>query len=149
MATCPRRMTELGPWERAEDLDSYVQGHGLIGIQHDNLSCSFCGSLSPDTFIQWIRDGARLVPSDKSYKCYVACPYPNERYGETKHEITEGGSRVTSVYGREAKFYFQHLSDDQRAEFVDLYNERKITFGEPGDFYRFPFFMAPVDHGEA
>ena len=58
------------------------------------------------------------------------------------------------------KFYFQHLSATQRAEFIKLYNERsrrryndddrqftiegngagKMAIGYPGYFYRVPFF---------
>lgn len=151
MPTCPRRMTELGPWERAEDLDSYERGRGLSGVQGDSNSCSFCGSLHPDTFMEWLEAGAEITPTDKSYKAYLKCPYPNERYGETKVEQTDSGGSITSVYGQEAKFYYQHLSAEQRQRFIELYNEKKLTIGYPGDFYRLPFFCSrgPSETGEA
>lgn len=43
-----------------------------------------------------------------------------------------------------AKFYFQHLSQDERQRFVELYNAKKINIGYPGHFYVRPYFMVPV-----
>lgn len=43
---------------------------------------------------------------------------------------------------QEGKFYFQHLTVDQQKRFVDLLNEKKIKFGEPGYFYVRPFFIS-------
>ncbi len=143
--TCPRRMTEFGTWPREENQDRWSKGHGLIGVQNDNLSCSFCGSLHPDTFMEWVEAGAEVTPTDKNYKIYVKCPIDNPRYGETKVGKTKSGGSITTVYGREAKFYFQHLSREQMERFVELYNENRLTFGYPGGFYRFPYFMAPVE----
>lgn len=40
------------------------------------------------------------------------------------------------------KFYFQHLSEDEKRRFVDLLNAKAIAIGEPGYFYRLPYFMA-------
>lgn len=42
------------------------------------------------------------------------------------------------------KFYFEHLSLDQRRRFIDLYNEKKVRFAHAGRFYRLPFFMIPA-----
>lgn len=56
-----------------------------------------------------------------------------------KHWVTTG---VDSVITK--KFYFQHLSEDQRAEFVELYNAKKFNFAFPGHFYVMPFFCVPV-----
>lgn len=39
-----------------------------------------------------------------------------------------------------AKFYFQHLSPEQRAKFIELHNAKKLNIGEPGYFYSTPFF---------
>jgi hypothetical protein len=41
-----------------------------------------------------------------------------------------------------AKFYFQHLSVEQRKEFVDLLNGNALNIGVPGYFYSPPFFVA-------
>lgn len=97
--------------------------------------CSFCGSLHPDDFMGMVHDGVELGPTDKSYKVYLPS----------------------------GKFYFQHLAEEQRREFVDLYNDRgrrqysdDLTFtviqdggspmavGFPGYFYQLPFFMGPA-----
>jgi hypothetical protein len=143
--TCSRRMSDWGTWERKEGLDTWEKGHGLVGVQGDNLSCSFCGSLHPDTFMAWMEAGGEVTPTDKSYKAYIKCPLPNPRYGEVTEGETEGGSKFTQVYGSEAKFYFQHLSDDQKRRFVGLYNDRTMKVGYPGHFYQSPFFMVPAD----
>lgn len=43
-----------------------------------------------------------------------------------------------------AKFYFQHLSPEQRTRFVELINERKMKVGMPGHFYVLPFFCKVI-----
>lgn len=143
--TCPRRMNEMGPWQREPGLDTWTTGHGLVGIQGEQPSCSFCGSLHPDVFMQWLRDGGQIGTTSKNYKVYIDCPYPNERYGETTERqvaVDGGGSyRSISVYGRTAKLYFQHLDDAQQQEFVDLYNAGRVTFAGGFGFEALPFFM--------
>lgn len=42
---------------------------------------------------------------------------------------------------RESKFYFEHLSDEQKTRFVELLNEGKLSLRAPGYFYRLPFFI--------
>jgi len=145
--TCPRRLRDPGPWQRAPDLDTWAGGGGLVGAQENELSCSFCGSLHPDVFLRWTRDGGELCPTDKPYKIYIDRPYPDERYGgESRTTYTPpGGSPipVLTVYGRTAKFYFQHLGADGQREFVDLYNAGALAFKGGQGFYRWPFFMRP------
>lgn len=148
---CPRRGESPDPdayGDGTDTPDTYTKGHGLVGVQGDNLSCSYCGSLHPDTFMDWARRGAILEPTSKSYKVYVECPDENPRYGETKTKKIANGT-MTTVYGRTAKFYFQHLTVEQRREFVDLLNDgtlqfRKIDLGGVEREFRFnplPFFM--------
>lgn len=84
----------------------------------EGRTCSFCGSLDPALVLEGIKDGTvTLGPTDKNYKVYV-----------------EG-------LGRFAKFYFQHFSEEQKREFIDLLNQKRIKFSEPGHFYRLPFFI--------
>ncbi len=45
---------------------------------------------------------------------------------------------------RFAKFYFEHLSVDQRKRFVELLNEKRLRIEAPGYFYRRPFFVQPI-----
>jgi hypothetical protein len=86
--------------------------------------CSYCGSLNPGEFMRRAEIGERLIPTDKNYKVYI---------------------------GATEKFYFQHLSIEQRKAFIDLLNSRKLSIGEPGHFYVLPFFMqrAASPPGEA
>lgn len=77
-------------------------------------TCSFCGSLHPDDFMRLAKDGTPLDPTDKNYKVYA------------------GGSR---------KFYFQHLSEDQRVEFFRAHMAGEFRVGPPGRFYVLPFFF--------
>jgi len=83
MHTCPRRAENGmdladGPFRNAgQNLDSYEPGHGLIGQPR---GCTYCGSMDPDDFMQAVRDGAEIGPTDKSYKVYVKglpCPEPD------------------------------------------------------------------------
>lgn len=66
--TCPRRMIEFGPWKHEEALDEFRPGGGIVG---QSLSCSFCGSYPPDLFLEAVKAGAEVGPTDKSYKFYV------------------------------------------------------------------------------
>jgi hypothetical protein len=65
-----------------------------------------------------------LGPTDKNYKAYVE----------------NAGGEPIKVHGA-SKFYFQHLSEDQRKYFVQLLNEKRIKIGVPGHFYVYPFFI--------
>ena len=75
--------------------------------------CSYCGSLHPDKFMELVESGKKLIPTDKNYK----------------------------VYMDQRKFYFMHLSEDQKKKFVELLNANKINFSTPGKFYVLPFFI--------
>lgn len=169
--TCPRRMSDLGPWPREEGQDMWTSGHGLVGQDTVGSSCSFCGSLHPDRFMELVREGWIVGPTDKSYKAYLSRPLSDEEKAQHKARWLDGftaeeiraaaadkgespeqhkaaleavyDSQVACLAGgsTEAKFYFQHLSEDQRREFVDHYNSRRVKVGYPGRFYVPPFFM--------
>lgn len=119
--TCPRRMREMGPWSREEGQDSWLdeprRTGGAVPV------CSFCGSLHPGKFLELVAEGWLVGPTDKSYKAYLH---------QTSRD-PEGPVR--------AKFYFQHLSDEQQQQFVNLYNAGMVHFSAPGHFYVLPFFM--------
>lgn len=169
--TCPRRLTDFGPWERTEGLDSWTTGHGLVGQDQVGPSCSFCGSLHPDRFMELVRDGWIVGPTDKDYKAYLESPVTEEeaaarrerwmtsdavakairaigeRDGKAPEQIQANldGEWDRQAPGllhgaQSAKFYYQHLSDEQRDEFVELVNSGRMRIGTPGHFYRLPFF---------
>lgn len=79
-------------------------------------TCSYCGSMNPTEFMKQASEGIELGPTDKSYKVYV---------GKTEHQ----------------KFYFQHLSEDQKERFVVLLNTQQLNMGYPGHFYVLPYFI--------
>jgi hypothetical protein len=134
-ATCPRRVNESGPWEMRPGMDC---------IREDD-HCSFCGALNPDTFMQRLEAGdISLEVTDKNYKVYVknlrekgGAPF---KIRFKKAADTGTGEVWEDRTTDHTKFYFQHLSDEQRERFVQLYNERKINTGQM-DFYVLPFFM--------
>lgn len=114
--TCPRRVGEPGPWEHEEGLDGWTK-------RADIERCDFCGSIEPDEFMRLVREGYQVGPTDKSYKAYMESP---------------DGRNL-------GKFYFQHLTIDQRVEFVELLNNKSVNIGYPGHFYVRPFFVVPVE----
>lgn len=119
--TCPRRLLEFGPWERTEGLDSWTAGHSLAGGAAAGPACSFCGSLHPDRFMELLKAGWFLGPTDKTYKAYIG-----------EHQAIQN-----------AKFYYLHLSSEQCDEFVALYNAGQMNIGYPGHLYVPPFFARP------
>lgn len=82
-------------------------------------TCSYCGSFSEDEFMAELESGElTLSPTDKGYKAYA---------NSSKRSYQ--------------KFYFQHLTEAQQGRFIELLNEGKVKFGEPGHFYVLPFFV--------
>ena len=82
------------------------------------LTCSYCGSIHPDEFMVAVEDGTPLGLTGKNYKVYVRSLQDKEP--------------VRMVHA--AKFYFQHLSDEQYDRFHDLLNTGRVRFeGEPHD----------------
>jgi hypothetical protein len=116
--TCPRRVEMWGGGiGSGVELDDWRQLRPLGGgtAPDGYRSCSYCGSLHPDDFMAAVANGDQIGPTDKSYKAYVGDP-------------------------GYAKFSFQHLSEDQRREFIDRLNAHTIHIGYPGRFYVLPFF---------
>lgn len=81
-------------------------------------NCSFCGSLNPDLFMKYIKlEGTKVEPTDKNYKCYLR------------------GNEFSTL-----KFYFRHLSCEQKDEFISLLNKGEMVIDYPGRFYVTPYF---------
>lgn len=173
--TCPRRIHEMGPWARGEGLDTWRPGRSRGGGEPAGPECSFCGSLHPDRFMDLVRDGWIVGPTDKSYKAYLESPLTDdekaarrerwmtgdsialalrragEREGWTPERIQDDldteWDRVAEAWlhgSTTAKFYYQHLSDEQRGEFIDLVNTGRMKIGYPGHFTAAPFFARPA-----
>lgn len=151
-----------------------VRSHGLIGQAQAGRSCSFCGSLHPDDFLRLVRDGWIVGATDKSYKTYLSRPYSaeeiaarrarwedtdptvravrevGERDGKTAEQIAADIDNVAEVAlspspgETVAKFYFQHLNETQRGEFIDLYNTGRMRI-DTGTFYVMPYFCKPAE----
>lgn len=124
--TCPRRMREMGPWSREEGQDTWSDTPRRA--EEVTPFCSFCGSLHPGKFLELVAQGWTVEPTDKTYKAYLS------------QESATPGPAVPRVY-RRSKFYYQHLSDTQQQQFVDLYNRGSMRLALPGRFYVLPFFM--------
>lgn len=160
--TCPRR-AETG----MDDPHSPLVGSGTnLDTWRDGTpenagpSCSYCGSLNADQFMELIREGCAVVPTDKNYKAYVQRPFTDTEQAERKADwltrftdlSEEAHAEMSAHWDREygaggrtvGKFYFQHLTPEQRTEFVELHNARQMKIGVPGYFYTPPFFTGPA-----
>jgi hypothetical protein len=109
--TCPRRV---------EDGAMHVYGGENSDVWQERgdkrLHCSYCGSVSAEEFLNYLKAGGELGVTDKNYKAYLA--------------RSDGG-----------KFYYQHLSNDQQKDFVAMLNAGQVTYGYPGHFTVLPFFV--------
>lgn len=120
--TCPRRAENFmrradGPFVGAgEGLDEWHEYPNPRSHEVGVMHCSYCGSLRPEDFMSRVEAGEALCPTDKNYKAYIE---PNDD-----------------------KFYYQHLSDDQKKRLIELANAKKIKFSAPGYWYVRPFFVA-------
>jgi hypothetical protein len=142
---CPR--FQPGPWAYTGKCN---------WSRHNDGCCDYCGSMNPDTFMARIEAGTVLLgTTDKSYKAYVRnnggeglkqtyrnCPPKSTcTYEDCTHWVTRDHDNQ--------KFYFEHLSIDQRKRFVELFNERKLKFDGDSSFYTPPFFMVRQSIGAA
>ncbi len=91
--TCPRRMSDWGPWERTEELDEWRPGTSFVGHERDERFryCSFCGSIDPDSFMQRIEEGWVAGPTDKNYKTYLGEPRSKEELAARRVRWLESG----------------------------------------------------------
>jgi hypothetical protein len=90
--TCPRRMTEIGPWKREEMLDAWEDIEG-------DRCCSFCGGYHPQDLLDLIKEkGFEVVESTtKSYKRYVKTPNHSMRKFYTVHFSREQVDEYNSI----------------------------------------------------
>jgi len=132
-------MQEVGPWKKAENVDSWEARDG-------HRFCSFCGCLHPDEFLEMAESGEQIIPTDKSYKVYVRtmgtgvcsmCRGSGKMEDGRKCPVCQDG-RAWS--GPQLKAYFQHFSEEQAQRFTRLHNERRLIMAHPGHFYVKPFF---------
>lgn len=115
-------------------------------------TCSYCGSLNPDVFMARLESGdVDLGSTDKNYKAYVhnkGGTSFNQKYRDCPSGATcKGPDDCTHWTTREmgqTKFYFQHLSEEQKHRFIELLNAKKITFAGGCGFYVLPFFCVPA-----
>lgn len=144
---CPRRSESVFGL-RKEKADTW----------REDDTCSYCGSVNPDTLMTRLEAGdIEIGPTDKSYKIYVHnaggaafkqtyrdC-YEQPRTGKAKEPKCTGPDDCSHWVTREindTKFYFQHLSAEQRTKFIEIYNAKRMKIGYPGHFYVLPFFCA-------
>lgn len=92
--TCPR--WSEAQWGRMGDGDHTWDFNRSDGFR----TCSYCGSCTPERFMESVRAGEPIGPTDKSYKAY-------------------GPDHVF-------KFYYQHLSDEYRVEFIQMWNDGSL-----------------------
>lgn len=108
--------------------------------------CTYCGSISGDAFMTFVREGGHVGGTDKNYKAYVEkdtgiAPVPVVETVQTANGSSfESHSTQPGTGVQNGKFYYQHLSVDQRREFVDLWNDGKLNHS----IYVMPFFMGPA-----
>lgn len=131
------------------DPDSPLRGSGRdLDDWREDDTCSYCGSLNPEVLMARLEAGdVELGPTDKSYKVYVrndgGSTFKQTFRDCPRDAICSGPQDCTHWVTRdrdETKFYFYHLSPEQQARFIELYNEHKIKLGIPGHFYVLPFF---------
>ena len=116
LQTCPRRMTDVGSWNRVKDQDSWAERDG-------KLRCSFCGSLNPNDVITRLAAGEEAIPTDKNYKLYV------------------GTSGDKAYFHHFDESHMEEFISLYNASIEDL---PPMKIGYPGHFYISPFFMRTV-----
>lgn len=83
---------------------------------HPDGTCHVCGSMHPEIFLKKIKEGRPMMPTDRDDKAFI----------------------------RNTPFYYTHLNADQRKEFIELYNSKRLRLDYPYYFYTLPFFCKTV-----
>lgn len=155
---CPRRILEFGPWGHEATLtDSWRNGGPSFANAAMFPTCSHCGSLHPDVFMDRVREGWIVGGTDKSYKWYLDRPYSAEEVEHIKagHPAVQAireshGNAAAEEYWQSnladgayagtavAKFYTAHLSRAQCEEFLAMWEARALRH----TMYRQPWFPA-------
>ncbi|MCG8406709.1 MAG: hypothetical protein MI923_16055 [Phycisphaerales bacterium] len=111
--------------------------------------CSYCGSLNPDVFMERIEAGTvELGPTTKNYKVYVQVAPDTELFrSQFRGEGDPGGDDPakwvwTTEERTQTKFYFQHLSLEQKRTFIEILNSGKLKFAGSRGFNVLPFFVS-------
>lgn len=115
--TCPRRHDFLAYDAGREDADCWRKPAHNTKVE----TCSYCGSIRPEALFEAIDAGEKIGPTDKNYKAYV------------QGEVVGWG-----------KFYFQHLDEPDCHRFIEKMQDGTMHIGDPGHFYRLPFFIRRV-----
>ena len=125
---------------------------GPDAYREDDNSCTYCGSLNPDEFMRRLEAGdIEIGTTNKNYKVYVhnlggepfKQTYRDCPRGSAPHMPDECDHWVTREI-EQTKFYFQHLSQDQRERFVELLNAKSLRFAGGYGFSPLPFFYVPA-----
>jgi hypothetical protein len=115
--TCPRRMSDPGPFKILAGPDHWQK----FKAAHGNRVCSYCGSLHPDDFLALVKlcaeageeveysAAVQIEPSDKGYKIYVHQPGVRNAH--------EGG----------IKFYTPHLPRDAAGK-IAVTREQEVEY---------------------
>jgi hypothetical protein len=117
------------------------KGLGPVNVREDG-TCSYCGSLDPDILMERIEAGTiKLTGSDKAYKTYIENDGGAPLLQSIRVDKDGGADPAKWVWETrevsQGKFYFEHLSVEQRKRFVELWNEGRIK----NSLYVMPFFM--------
>lgn len=135
--TCPRRLNSPMPEAYGGlDSDQWVSRAGLVG---QPSGCSYCGSLPADQFLDAVRLGIAVEPTDKPYKFYLDLPSDDpKRLRVLSHAY---GPNLTDDDGLQWK----DLNRKQRKAVrdtghPDTYKEGRYTFREEGPTVHAKFY---------
>lgn len=120
---CPQR----GPYVKDSPFQ-YDQKEVQDAWRQDG-TCSYCGSVSGAAFMKFVQDGGEVTPTDKNYKAYCHGIKPQPVGAD--------------------KFYFHHLDEHQKHEFIAALNAKTMKVAFPGHFYNLPYFVGPAEKGGA
>lgn len=119
---CPRRR-ESHLSSQFPGPDTWTSRAGLVG---QPSGCSYCGSMNPDDFMEAVRSGLEIEPTDKSYKLYVnGIPNPQEgglRVIGVANHSGSGWTAYKDLGRREKRVVKQEYGDEKdfRARYYQL-----------------------------
>ncbi len=130
---CPRQIQEA-----TMEVQRQHQTHW-----REDGTCSYCGSISPDRFLDAAAAGAKLVPTDKNYKVYI------DLLEEHPDQLRwSGGSNGQDAPGRGWKRPFELTSEERAAcegDRVDLATYTWVYIKPRGPIRHAKFYFQHLD----
>lgn len=108
------------------------------------IGCSYCGSMRPEAFLEAIKAGAEIGPTDKGYKVYVDLPEPHPDW-LTVRSSTRSPDAFPGDWQRSSRKLMKELTERDGVR-RDYHAEDWIQLGPRSATRHAKFYLQHIAH---